>query len=124
MNVYLLPETEARYDGAGPALETESGEAVVTLGITQTLEREGLEVSIWGSTDGEDWGAKPLLTFPAKSYCGQYSIPLHLREFPGVRQLRAAWKVRTWDRNREALFGFYVTMSVAAGHAAVKAATA
>ena len=78
MSLYLLLETEAREDGAGPVVETETAtaETVVTLGITQALERQRLEVSIWGSQDGEHWGAKPLVEFPAKSYCGRYSIPL------------------------------------------------
>ena len=115
MNLYLLPETESREDGAGPVIETTEAAAVVTLGITRAIEREGLQVSIWGSPDGEDWGAKPLVEFPAKSYCGRYSISLNLRDFPGVRQLRAAWKMRSWKNpGHETLFGFYVEMSVEA----------
>lgn len=114
MNLYLLPETEACQDGAGPVVETEAAaaEAVLTLGITQALEREGLEVSIWGSPDGEHWGDKPLVEFPSKSYCGRYSMPLNLSQFPGVRRLRAAWKMHSWKANRETLFGFYVSIEV------------
>lgn len=114
MNLYLLPETETREDGAGPAIETPSpNTAVVTLGITQALEREGLQVSIWGSPDGESWGAKPLAEFPAKSYCGRYSLPLNLN---GVRQIRAAWKMRSHKKpdERETFFGFYIEMSTPA----------
>ena len=124
MSLYLLSETEAREDGAGPVVETETevAETVVTLGITQALEREGLQVSIWGSQDGEHWGAKPLIEFPAKSYCGRYSIPLNLDQFPGVRRLRAAWKMRSWKPNRETLFSFYVEMSIAARVARTAAA--
>jgi hypothetical protein len=119
MSLYLLPETETRHPGAGPAIETETdvADAVVTLGITQAHERVGLEVSIWGSPDGEDWGAKPLLVFPAKSYCGRYTIPLNLA---GVRKVRAAWKMQHWTRNRDAPFGFYVELT-AAGRAAAAA---
>ena len=124
MSLYLLPETESREDGAGPVFETETAtsDTVVTLGITQALERERLEVSIWGSQDGADWGAKPLVEFPAKSYCGRYSIPLNLDEFPGVRQLRADWKMCSWKPNRETLFVFYVEMSIAARVARAAAA--
>jgi hypothetical protein len=115
MNLFLLPETETREDGAGPVIETPSATAVVTLGITQALEREGLQVSIWGSADGESWGAKPLIEFPAKSYCGRYSIPLNFSEFPGVKQIRAAWKMRSLKKNeeRETFFGFYIEMVIA-----------
>jgi len=112
MNLYLLPETETREDGAGPVIESPSSNAVVTLGITQALEREGLQVSIWGSPDGESWGAKPLAEFPAKSYCGRYSLPLNL---DGVRQVRAAWKMRSHRKpdERQTFFGFYVELSTA-----------
>jgi hypothetical protein len=53
---YLLPELECGEDGAGPIVETIPTQCVLTLGITQVTEREGLEVSIWGSEDGENWG--------------------------------------------------------------------
>jgi hypothetical protein len=124
MNLYLLPETETREDGAGPAIETSpspNAEAVVTLGITQALEREGLQVSIWGSPDGESWGPQPLAEFPAKSYCGRYTLPLNLN---GIRKIRAAWKMRNHKKpdDRETFFGFYVEMSIPAGMA--RAATA
>jgi hypothetical protein len=122
MNLYLLPKTETCEDGAGPAIETPSpNTAVVTLGITQALEREGLQVSIWGSPDGESWGPKPLAEFPAKSYCGRYTLPLHL---DGIRQIRAAWKMRSHKKpdDRETFFGFYVEMSVPGARAS--AATA
>jgi hypothetical protein len=125
MSLYLLPETESRHDGAGPVVETEtpaSLEAVVTLNITQALEREGLEVAVLGSPDGENWDA--LVEFPSKSYCGRYSIPIDFRKFPGIRHLRAAWKMRSWKRDPETLFSFYVELSAVEGHAAVRAASA
>ena len=60
---FLLPETVVREDGAGYAVElaTAQGKALeITLGITRILEQESLDVSIWGSVDGSDWGTKPL----------------------------------------------------------------
>lgn len=124
MNLYLLPETESCEDGAGPAIETPSPTAVVTLGITQALEREGLQVAIWGSSDGESWGAKPLAEFPAKSYCGRYTLPLNLS---GVNQVRAVWKMRSHKKpdERQTFFSFYVEMSTpAAARAQVASAGA
>ncbi len=78
---FLLPEGIARSDGKGPEVDLGSKQGkllVLTLGITRILEQESLEVSVWGSTDGEDWGARPLATFPPKFYCGIYSILLNL----------------------------------------------
>ncbi len=113
-NDVLLPEIESMMDGQGPVVDAEPLSCqVLTLGITQTLEREQLDVSIWGSADGEDWGSRPLAEFSGKSYCGVYSLTLDLGRNPAIKLLRAAWKMRTWPRReaaepREPLFGFYV----------------
>jgi len=50
----LLPETVARKDGSGTevALERGSKSMLLTLGITRIIEREILDVSVWGSSDG------------------------------------------------------------------------
>jgi len=109
---YLLPELECGEDGAGPIVETIPTQCVLTLGITQVTEREGLEVSIWGSEDGENWGSRPLAEFPPKSYCGRYSLTVDLRDMPKVRRLRAAWKLKSWVRaQRDSRFGFWVKLS-------------
>lgn len=111
----LLPETEFMQDGKGPVVDTVPGSCQrVTLGITQTLEHEELDVSIWGSPDGQDWGRYPLAEFPSKSYCGVYSLLLDLSAAPAVRHLRAQWKMRAWaagnapDKTRDPLFSFYL----------------
>jgi len=105
----LLPESVTRQDGAGPeiAVETNSQNLLVTLCITRILERQNLDVSVWGSSDGKAW--EPLATFPKKSYCGRYSTVVNLTRHPGVRYLRAQWKMSRWDaENRKPLFGFYL----------------
>ena len=33
---------------------------ILTFGITRIIEQESIDLSIWGSADGTDWGAKPL----------------------------------------------------------------
>jgi hypothetical protein len=111
----LLPETEFMQDGQGPVVDTVPASCQrVTLGITQTLEHEKLDVSIWGSPDGQDWGMQPLAEFPSKCYCGVYSLLLDLSAHPAIRHLRATWTMRAWaagnapDQNREPLFGFYL----------------
>jgi hypothetical protein len=109
---FLLSENIARSDGTGP--ETDLGPKrgkllVLTLGITRILEQESLEVSVWGSTDGESWGSRPLASFPPKFYCGIYSILLNLVSRPDVRFLRVQWKMSSWSRQEfTPMFGFYL----------------
>src|SRR5216684_9060448 len=98
---YLFPESVARENGEGPAVEAGAlrGKlAVATLGITRTLEQEGLEVSIWGSSDGQVWGERPLARFPQKFYCGLYSTLLNLSPYPEICYLQVRWKMS--HRNR------------------------
>jgi hypothetical protein len=109
---FLLPESIARSDGKGPDVDLGSKQGkllVLTLGVTRILEQESLEVSVWGSTDGENWGSRPLATFPPKFYCGIYSILLNLVSRPDVRFLRVQWKMSRWSRQDVTpMFGFYL----------------
>jgi hypothetical protein len=109
---FLFPETVVREDGAGSAVELAAARGKtleITLGITRIQEQESLDLSIWGSTDGSDWGAKPLFAFPQKFYCATYSVPLDLTARLEVRFLRVRWKMNRWGRGEsKPLFGFYV----------------
>ncbi len=110
---FLLPESIARADGTGPEIDLGSKQGkllVLTLGITRILEQESLEVTVWGSPDGEKWESKPLAKFPPKFYCGLYSILLNLgSRRRDVRYLRVHWKMSRWSkRERMPMFGFYV----------------
>jgi hypothetical protein len=109
---FLLPESIARADGKGPdvVLGSKQGKLLVlTLGITRILEQESLEVSVWGSNDGENWGSRPLATFPPKFYCGIYSILLNLVSCQDVRFVRVQWKMSRWSRQEfTPMFGFYL----------------
>ena len=108
----LLPESIARADGTGPEFDLGSRRGkllVLTLGITRIIEQESLEVSIWGSPDGEKWGLRPVATFPPKFYCGIYSTLLNLAAHTDVRFLQVAWKMSRWSRGEAMpMFGFYV----------------
>jgi hypothetical protein len=109
---FLLPESIARADGIGPEIDLGSKRGkllVLTLGITRILEQESLEVTVWGSPDGDRWSVKPLAKFPPKFYCGLYSILLNLGSQADVRFVRVHWKMSRWSK-RDALpmFGFYV----------------
>ena len=122
---FLLPETTIREAGAGPELvvdEETGGTLTVTLGITRIIEQESLDLSIWGSADGSDWGAKPLASFPQKFYCGTYQIVLDLSERPEVRYLRAKWQVNRWGKgDPKPLFTMYLFTQPAHQMAAVGA---
>lgn len=109
---FLLPESIARADGSGPEIDLgpKRGKLLVlTLGITRILEQESLEVSVWGSSDGESWSVRPLAKFPPKYYCGLYSILLNLGSNPDLRYVRVQWKMSRWSkRDTLPMFGFYV----------------
>jgi hypothetical protein len=117
---FLLPDLVARADGVGT--QTELGVAggkalLLTLGIDRILEQESLDVSLWGSEDGDRW--ERLSAFPEKSYCGTYSLMLDLRKRSDIRYLRAQWKMRRWGVSELGpLFGFHVLAEEARAHAA------
>jgi len=109
---FLLPETTVREGGSGPDLELgehQAGCFVLTFGITRIVEQEAIDLSIWGSADGREWGARPIITFPQKFYCGTYQIVLDLSDHPNVKHLRVKWGVNRWGRGEtKPLFGIYV----------------
>jgi hypothetical protein len=109
---FLLSDQVVRQNGAGPAINLgdQAGNVVnVTLGIDRTIEQQSLDLSVWGSSDGENWGEKPLAAFPQKFYCGVYSLIVDLSDAPDVRYLRAGWKVNRWGRGEPTpFFGLYV----------------
>ena len=109
---FLLPESIARADGIGPEfiLGPHQGKLLVlTLGITRIIEQESLDVSVWASSDGENWGLRPVAKFPPKFYCGIYSVLLNLAAQPQARFVRVQWKMSRWSRGETTpMFGFYV----------------
>jgi hypothetical protein len=109
---FLLPETTVREGGTGSeiSLGEQPGETLIlTLGITRIIEQESIDVSIWGSADGTDWGTKPLASFPQKFYCGTYQILVDLSERPDVKFLRAKWAVNRWGKgDPKPLFTIYL----------------
>jgi len=111
---FLLPETTVRELGTGREInlgDQQSETLILTLGITRIIEQESIDISIWGSSDGSDWGTKPLASFPQKFYTGTYQILLDLSLHPDVRQLRVKWGVNRWGKgNSKPLFTIYLFM--------------
>ena len=109
---FLLPETTIREAGAGPAVSlggNRGGALLLTLGITRIIEQECLDLAIWGSADGTDWGSKPLIAFPQKFYCGTYQLVLDLSEQLEVKYVRAQWQLNRWGKGEsKPLFTLYL----------------
>jgi hypothetical protein len=123
---FLVPETVVREAGTSSELSVDSisgGLLLLTLGITRIIEQESLDLSLWGSADGVDWGSKPLMSFPQKFYCGTYQLLCDLSHHPDVKYLRAKWQVSRWGRgDPKPLFGIYLFAQDASKQAIAKTA--
>ena len=76
---------------------------LLTLNITDVVEQESIEVSIFTSPDGQAWSPKPMLTFPQKFYREQAPMLLDLKAQPEAKFLRAHWEVNRWGRGTDAV---------------------
>ena len=66
--------------------------------ILEQIEQESVDVSVWGSADGENWGAQPLLKLPQQFYRGETRAVLELSFAPEVVFIRAGWELNRWGR--------------------------
>ena len=66
--------------------------------ISDQIEQESVDVSIWGSADGENWGAHPVLKLPQQFYRGETRAVLDLTLVPEVNFIRAGWDLNRWGR--------------------------
>jgi hypothetical protein len=84
---------------------------LLTLNISNIVEQESIDVSIYGSSDGAAWSPKSIVSFPQKFYRGQQPLLLDLSEHRDVKFVRAHWDVNRWGRGTETpMFEFGVTM--------------
>lgn len=104
-DTYLVPErtvVTANGDGAPVDITNARGRTLlILLNVTGVVEQESLDLSVWGSADGGDWGSKPLAFFPQKFYRGEHPLLLDLAAHDPIRQLRAHWEVNRWGRGPE-----------------------
>jgi hypothetical protein len=113
VETFLVPEkTVVEAKGEGPVVELSAAAGkvlLVTLVITRIVEQQSLDVSVWGSADGNAWGEKALLAFPQKFYTAQHPMLLDLRQTPDVKFLRARWDAARWGRGSDKpMFEFHV----------------
>ncbi len=98
---FVVPSTVVQSPGQGPVFELgpRAGKsALLLLRITEIIEQESLDVSVWGSADGKEWGEQPLFTFPQKFYQGLTPAALHLARRTDVKYLQARWEVNRFGR--------------------------
>ena len=89
-------------DGSPLDVSSAAGKVLLlTLTITNIIEQQSLDVAVWGSPDGANWGEKPLLSFPQKFYRGQHLLLLDLSKHPDIKFLRARWDVGRWGHHAE-----------------------
>ena len=108
---FLFPETTVQESGSGEPVEIApgAGRAVLSLGITEIVEQQSLDVCVRGSVDGEEWIDEPIRSFPQKFYTGVWQLLCDLDSKPDVRFLRVDYKVARWGVGSQvALFKFYV----------------
>ena len=102
--VLVADKTVVSSKGDGPAVDIGGAPNrvfLLTLDISDIIEQESLELSIFGSADGAAWDAKPLVTYPQEFYRGRYPLLLDLTAHPEVKCVRAHWDVARWGRGVE-----------------------
>ncbi len=119
--------TRIEAKGAGEAFDV-SGSGSRTflclLRIADVIEQESLDVSIWGSADGAEWGKMPLLKIPQQFYRGESRMVLDLAVRPDVKFIQARWEVNRWGRVAPTpvfVFGLHLTEVAANPRVAPKA---
>jgi hypothetical protein len=102
MGFDLIPKhTRVETTGVGTAQDVSASQTrtfFCTLDITDQIEQESLDVSIWGSADGQDWGKLPLLKIPQRFYRGDTKQILDLTMHPELKFIRARWELTRWGR--------------------------
>jgi hypothetical protein len=94
-------DTVVEENGAGEAVDMSASATrtfFCTLYISDQIEQESIDVSIWGSPDGANWGAHPILKLPQQFYRGETRAVLELSYWPEVKFIRARWDVNRWGR--------------------------
>src|SRR5258707_8821374 len=102
MQLALIPaNTRMEANGDGEAFDIPSSATrtfLCRLAVTDQIEQESLDVSIWGSADGQTWSKKPLLKLPQQFYRGTTKMILDLSLRPETKFIRARWELFRWGR--------------------------
>jgi hypothetical protein len=97
----IPPHTRLTQNGDGEKVDISGSQTrtfLCTMLIAEQIEQESLDVSVWGSEDGENWGTKPVLKLPQRFYRGETRALLDLALRPEVKFIRAKWELNRWGR--------------------------
>ncbi len=102
MEFDLIPnDTLVEESGFGAAVDIRASQTrtfFCVMNITDQIEQESVDVSIWGSADGENWGTHPILKLPQQFYRGETRAVLDLTLVPEINFIRAGWDLNRWGR--------------------------
>ena len=102
MEFDLIPfDTRVEENGEGEKVDVSASSTrtfFCVMIITDQIEQESIDVSIWGSADGENWGSHPILKLPQCFYRGDTRAVLELVLRPDVKFVRARWELNRWGR--------------------------
>ena len=102
MKLDLIPsQTKMETNGDGASFDIAASTSrtfLCLLTVTEQIEQESLDVSIYGSPDGETWTKNPLLKLPQQFYRGRTKLVLDLTHRPDVKFIRARWELNRWGR--------------------------
>lgn len=102
MEFDLIPlNTLVEENGNGEAVDITASATrtfFCTMVVTDQIEQESLDVSIWGSADGANWGTQPILKLPQVFYRGETRAVLELSLNPNVKFIRPRWDLNRWGR--------------------------
>jgi len=102
LNFSLIPaNTKLEANGDGEPIDISSSESrtfFCRLTISDQIEQESLDVSVWGSANGQDFGKRPLLKIPQQFYRGTTKMVLDVSLRSEVKFLRAKWELNRWGR--------------------------
>jgi hypothetical protein len=125
MELDLIPAgTRLTENGDGEARDISASKTrtfLCVMDITDQIEQESVDLSIWGSADGQDWGKMPQLKMPQRFYRGDTRQILDLSMKPEIRFLRARWELARWGRvapHPMFVLGFHLTEVPAFAHTA------
>jgi hypothetical protein len=110
----VADKTVVNAKGDGPAVDVSTSANrvfLLTLDITNIIEQESFELSVFASADGASWDAKPLVSYPQEFYRGEYPLILDLTGHAEVKFIRSHWEVARWGRGVETpMFEFGVRL--------------
>jgi hypothetical protein len=97
----IPPRTRVESNGSAEKFSisaTRTRTFLCTLEIFDQIEQESIDVSIWASADGENWGAHPVLKIPQRFYRGETRMILDLTLHQSAQFIQARWDLVRWGR--------------------------